>query len=216
VAGVLHANALCFAHDLSDLLNNTVCTGVRMKSVAAEPSRVVVGYGISRNQLDATQGIGLTIGRKPPSAYLGVSYRLILDSSGRYLAVHSSFLGLFLDCQLQHALMHYDYERDKGDGYPEAHLQVRADANVWNAMCDKRGAVRPLQRLHFPVGGRRYRPTLEDLIDFTISEGIADAHPQAGEHISRGRERFQEMQLRAAVRRNPEPAIAILREIGHI
>ena len=110
--------------------------------------------------------------------------------------------------------MHYDYERGKHK-YPEAHLQVDASGEAWDILCRPRGlSNRPLRRLHFPVGGRRYRPTLEDLIAFLITEDLADHHPGAWEHIEAGREDFRKRQLRAAVRRNPEDALSILRELN--
>jgi hypothetical protein len=77
--------------------------------------------------------------------------------------------------------MHYDCDRDKGDGYPEAHLHVCAEPSGWPAPCSAtRGDERPFESaLHFPVGGRRYRPALEDLIEFLIVEQIAEARPGA-------------------------------------
>jgi hypothetical protein len=69
---------------------------------------------------------------------------------------------------------HFDYERDKAGGYPEAHLQVPGQSGALAAMTsgpDKRS----LDRLHFPVGGRRFRPILEDVIEFLIVEQLAQA-----------------------------------------
>ncbi|HEY3258705.1 MAG TPA: hypothetical protein VGJ95_00310 [Pseudonocardiaceae bacterium] len=129
----------------------------------------------------------------------------------------SSFLGLFLDQQLNQPLLHYDYERGKGGGYPEAHLQVCAHTATWNSICERRDiGSRPLERLHLPVGGRRYRPTVEDVLDFVIREDLADSHPQAGAYIDAGRQRFHELQLRAAVRRNPAAAVEVLRDMGKV
>lgn len=210
----LHGQAGVFAGDLTDLLNASLCKGVRLKAVVSEPGRAVVGYKISKRSQLATEGIAVTRGKKP-SCYLGLSYRLQADDEGTYLTVTSSFIGLFADRDLDQALLHYDYERGKGDGYPEAHLQVTAESAAWKALCAKKDG-RALEKLHLPVGGRRYRPTLEDVVEFLGSEGLADMKAGWQERVEESREAFQRRQLRAAVRRDPEAAVALLRDIGRI
>ncbi len=206
-----------FAKELSGLLNSTVCHGVRVTSIISSPRRAVVGYKISKDDQDTTEGIPVTRSAKHPTCYIGLSYRLGADDAGKYLMVTSSFIGLFADPDLDQVLFHYDYERDKGDGYPEAHLQVCADSPAWSVISERTGQTnRPLQKLHLPVGGRRFRPTLEDLIDFIVTEGLADAQHGWHSRVEAGREQFQRRQLRAAVRRDPDSAIALLREEGHL
>lgn len=212
----LGARARDFADEMSNLLNKTVCHGIRVSAVVSpaegkdQPARAVVGYDISEVDLEPSVGIPLTTGTRPATGYLDLSYRLAIDNQGEYLMVSSSFMGYFADAELKEPLMHYDYERDKGDGYPEAHLQVHAHAPGWDAVCERQGWDKPFGKLHLPVGGRRYRPTLEDLIDFLITEGLADGRPKWTTQVENGRKAFQERQLRAAVRQNPEAARAIL------
>lgn len=211
-AFVLEAEARRLASELSDLLNCTVCDGIRIRSVITHPGRAQLGYGIDKRD-PIPKGIPLTLGAKPATGFLGFSMRLAADDDRRYLMVESSVMGLFTDLDLRNALFHYDYERDKGDGYPEAHLQVVAEPHGWAELCrSSRGDMRPFERLHLPVGGRRYRPTLEDLIEFLINEQIAYSRPGAQRAINEGRERFMEKQLRAAVRRKPDVAVDVLRK----
>jgi hypothetical protein len=121
--------------------------------------------------------------------------------------VVSSFVSLCSDKDLDSELLHYDYERGKADGYPEAHVQVCASTPVWETFAQGRSlGDLPLAKLHLPVGGRRYRPTLEDIIDFLVTENLADGHPGWTEQVALGRTRFLERQLGAAVRRHPEVA----------
>lgn len=210
----LREQARRFADELSELLNRTVCNGVRVNAVLKESGVAHVGYMISTIDHVTRQGIPVTLGQKPPSCYLGLSYRLEPDQEGQYLAVASSFLGLFRKPDLDETLLHYDYERDKGDGYPEAHLQINAASDHWTAACEAAGLHdRPLARLHLPVGGRRYRPAVEDIVEFLVTEGLVDGHPGWTQHVDRGREEFQRRQMRAAVRRDPQPAIELLREL---
>jgi hypothetical protein len=213
----LGREAAKFAGELSALLNCTVCDGIRLSAVITNPGRAVIGYRIDKFELDPTHGIPITLGWKQPTGYLSVSFRLSTDAEGHYLMVQSSFMGLFLDEPLDRPIMHYDYERDKGDGYPEAHLQVCAESSAWDELSQlARGDQRPLQRLHFPVGGRRFRPTLEDLIDFLLAEGIAEQRPGAEAAITEGREKFHRLQLRAMIRRNPDSAVSALRDLGKL
>lgn len=207
----LGAEAFSFATTLTDLLNGTVCNGIRLRSVITpKRDRAVVGYEISRTDTAAAAGIPLTIGPKKPSAFLLLLYRLQADDEGKYLTVWSSVAGLAADKELRQLLFHYDYERNKPE-YPEAHLQVIAEPPAWAEIGP---AGRSFERVHLPVGGRRNRPTLEDLIEFVVTEDIAEARPGWQGQLERERENFYKRQLKAAIRRDPETARETLRELG--
>lgn len=110
-------------------------------------------------------------------------------------------------------LLHYDYERDKSDDYPDAHLQICASSLEWEAIGVRLdGSERLLERMHLPVGGRRFRPTLEDIVEFLITEKLASPKPRWETAVARGRESFRKKQLRAAIRRDPETARSALAE----
>ena len=212
----LRRAAYGFAAELTNLLNNTVTHGVRITAVI-EPNRSIakVGYRIKADDLVPQAGIPLTLGASSPRGYLLLYYRLRADDERIYLAVQSSVMGLCADAELETPLMHYDYERDKGDGYPEAHLQIEAEATAWTQLrvrCARDSD--PLNKLHFPVGGRRYRPTLEDVIEFLACERLAATRPDWQQRVEEGRERFRKKQLRAAVRRDPETAREALADHG--
>ena len=67
-------------------------------------------------------------------------------------------------------------------------------------------AKRVVADLHLPVGGRRFRPSLEDIIEFLIVEKIAAGRAGWEQRVNATRDSFQERQLRAAIRRNPDVA----------
>jgi hypothetical protein len=212
----LRAEGQRFCDELSDLLNGTICTGIRIVSVVTQHPhpRVVIGYRISP-QDQITTGIPLIAGRGAPRLYMGLSMRLEADVEHRYLMVTSSVMILALDPELSKTLVHYDYEREKADGYPEAHIQICATSPEWETV----GAIcggekgRALERLHLPVGPRRFRPSVEDLIEFVVAERIVPAKQKAWRTVlNASRERFRVQQLRAAVRRDPATAIAVLHE----
>jgi hypothetical protein len=70
-------------------------------------------------------------------------------------------------------------------------------------------------KLHLPVGGRRFRPTIEDFIELLVDEKLARPKNGWRQVIAEGRKDFEERQLRAAVRRNPAPAVDQLLAMGY-
>lgn len=216
----LKSESRAFAQELSALLNATVCSGPQLNCLVFEDDGfTIVGYKLTR---DNVRGEALPLRLNAPAKfYLGLSMRLRPDAENDHLMVHSSAMTLRTGPGTANAgmLLHYDYERDKPDDYPEAHLQVCATSDEWKqAGVRLNGDERLLTKLHLPVGGRRFRPTLEDIIEFLIVEKLVEARPekQWKDAIAASRDRFREKQLRAAVRRYPAVALEQLRADGHI
>ena len=200
------------------MFNHTVTNGIRIIAITDKGAQQArIGYGISPSDLSAIGMIPLSLGRKTPHLYLGLLYKMVADDPGRYPMIRSSVMYLSPDSDGSGELLHYDYERNKSDDYPEAHLQVCATSEEWERAMRSYGPKgRPLKKLHLPVGGRRFRPAVEDLIEFLVTEQLADGRSGWKKHVEQGRKGFEERQLRAAVRRHPEIAIAILQDEGHI
>ncbi|GAA0258700.1 hypothetical protein [Cryptosporangium japonicum] len=76
------------------------------------------------------------------------------------------------------------------------------------------GRKRDLPKLHFPVGGRRFRPTVEDVIEFLVVEKLVEASDGWQDVVEASRADFQRRQLRAAIRRFPDVAAEALRDFG--
>lgn len=210
---------------MSALLNGTVTQGIALSPV--ETSRdgrllVQVACGITTQDRDA-RDIEVTLGEKPPTMFLSIFYTLVADEERQYLTVDSSHFGIFLKEGRRGLLAHWDYDRAPQNNYPPAHVQVAGTSEVFAEMSrlarDKLNLKCPdreLRDLHFPVGGRRYRPSLEDVIEFLVIEGLVESRPKADEVIQKSRAGWEERQLRAAVRRNPEAAIKQLEDDGFV
>jgi hypothetical protein len=201
-----------FAGSIQDLLNKTVCDGLNINAVVHQSRpEVFVGRGLTKQSLESRR-FPVRRGRGITWCWLNLSFRLSLDTELAYLTVVSSFFGVYAEDAETSCLCHFDYERNKADGYPEAHLQVfgqSAALEAWGGRISSRG----LDRLHFPVGGRRFRPCLEDVIEFLVAEKLATARDGWEQVIGESRQGFQRHQLRAAIRRDPETARQMLQEL---
>lgn len=175
-----------------------------------------MGCGITKRDV-LPKPLALTLGRKPAAAYLWLAYTTQMDPEGEFLTVFKSGYALYRDPEGERWLLHYDYEREPSHEYPAAHVQVNGDApdlgDLFSQRCE---GQKQLKDFHLPVGGRRYRPTLEDLIEFVVTEGLADAHEGWQDVLAEHRSEWEDLQLRAAVRRDPETALDQLRRSGHL
>lgn len=200
----LARKAYDFAQELQRTLNATICRDVRIKAVQRPFESVPVftlGSGLSRDNLTQPTGFPVRVDNKKPRIWMNLSYQVHLDDEGRYLTVHKSYCGIFSDEELETCLCHFDYEREK-DKYTSAHVQVHGQSPALEALNRVGDEKRPLEKLHFPVGGRRFRPSLEDIIEFLVAERLADGREGWEQVVEEGRDKFQRNQLRAAIRRN--------------
>jgi hypothetical protein len=112
------------------------------------------------------RGIPLGLRAGPVHCYLHVMHTLV-QKHGVLVTDKSSF-GLYLDQELDSCVLHYDFDRDPGNPYPPAHLQVEAASPAFDTLCGRLGRRHELARVHLPVGGKRFRPCLEDLIETLV------------------------------------------------
>jgi hypothetical protein len=192
-----------FADRTSDLLNRTVADGIRVRAVLQHDGQVGwIGYGISKEYPSPGRGIPLTVSAARPRCFLHVMHTLI-QAYGVLITDESSF-GLYLDQDLDGCVFHYDYARYPGNPYPAAHLQVVATSAAFDELCGRLHRGAELARLHFPVGGRRFRPCLEDVVEMLIVEGLAAPRDGWEQAIEEHRILYRRIQLKAAVRDDRE------------
>lgn len=117
-------------------------------------------------------------------------------------------------------LWHYDYVRDmKKAASAIAHLNVHAHRNeiaAAMALAKPNSDYVDLHALHFPFGGPRFRPTLEDVFEMLITEFNIDTEKGAIQVLKRSRKRYFERQLESAVFDEPDAAAATLRQLGYV
>jgi hypothetical protein len=101
---------------------------------------------------------------------------------------------------------------------PIAHWQVHGERGSLSHLLARAHAVRPkivkkphdMSSLHFPVGGERFRPCLEDFLHFLVHECGVDAIDGWESAITQGREQWRRRQLRAIARDAQEEVAAVL------
>jgi hypothetical protein len=210
------AQASGFADDLSHLLNNSVTTGIRITSVLDDVDTGWIGYKIKPDDV-VGQLIPVKLGREAASCYLQVGMTLRLDPRPdvRNLIVQGSSMGVYCYDDPESMVFHYDFHREPKNDYPGAHFQVAGSSDSLQELCERHGLTRTLERFHFPVGGKRYRPTVEDVVEFLVVEGIARPHDGWTDVVQRHREDWERIQLRAVIRRDTETAVDELRQMGY-
>jgi hypothetical protein len=148
------------------------------------------------------------------------------------LAVEKSDFHVFAYEYPREPLFRYEYLRTPTSGIPAAHVQVHARRDTVTYLMARCGigSQRAKQRSkkvyageeiphlsdpHFPVGGPRFRPCLEDVLEMLIEEFGIDCAPGGRAALQRGRLVWRDAQLGAGVRDDPATAVRVLREIGY-
>ena len=206
--GRFRSEARNFAGRLTSLLNRTVCNGPSIGTFTQRGhDYAIVGFGVSDRDptaqlipIDKCTGCQL---------HMHMFFQLERDKERDFLMVTSSSLGLCLDDAGERVLFHADYERNK-DVYAEAHLQVWASSDDWTELLESRPEQHELSRLHLPAGGRRYRTSVEDIVEFIVNERLATPKDDWQTVVDESRREFEDRQLRAAVRRHPDTAREVL------
>jgi hypothetical protein len=153
-------------------------------------------------------------------ASLSVSLYLELDRTKTYLKTVRSdtTIHAVLD---RTPLVRLEYRADMHTE-PIAHWQLHAERGAFSHLLARAHAHRPervprphdLASLHLPVGGERFRPCLEDVLQFLVVDCGVDYCAGWELAIEAGRERWRRRQLGSAVRDVPSEAARVLRELG--
>lgn len=148
-------------------------------------------------------------------AGLDISVSCRLDAEGRYLAVEESRFKLYAILD-RTPILRFDYVRDMRTK-PHSHIQVHGHRGALSHLLSRAGHPTPhdMSSLHIPTGGSRFRPCLEDVVQFLITECRFDHLDGWQRNVDEGRERDRRKQVSAAVRAVPSEAIRVLTELGY-
>lgn len=162
------------------------------------------------------------------------------DRTGQWLKVERSSFGVFLAKRPDRPLFRYDFQSDYGENLPKAHIHFQADhpdMDPTQAMQDteeslshlgegsKRARRRAKHRkepkvsgLHFPVGGTRFRPALEDILLMMIEEygvvPVSMSPVDAKKELRRSLSDWRLAQAQAVIRDTPLLALDFFEDEG--
>lgn len=231
VSSTLDAAARAFADELTATVQGVlgVDTG-RFVAVRAPRTR---DHGRSTRVVVRTaynKALPLTIAGAP-ALELIADFRCKWDHRGTYLAVHQASWAV-RPVDIGEPLFRYEFEAGMTSRLPSAHLHVHGHRDEFvfqmfrgatgrprsraSNVAGGSGALPRLSNLHFPLGGPRMRPCLEDLLDFIIEEFRIDTAPGYKQVLDEGRKRWRRRQIGASVRDAPAVAAAVLQELGYV
>lgn len=160
---------------------------------------------------------------------MNLSYACHLNAEGFLTVDTSAFvIGAY---GFDQPLFRLDYLRDPRSGVPSVHYNIHAhrDEVVYAMLqgeCNRRqrkrrsgldakGAYPRISQLHFPVGGPRFRPCLEDMLQMVIEEFGVQTEEGWRSVLEEGRAQWRSAQLRALIWKNPGLAAEVLTERGY-
>ncbi|MAT05929.1 MAG: hypothetical protein CL424_12895 [Acidimicrobiaceae bacterium] len=227
----LAEEAETFAAILTDVVNGTIATGVRFVVTPFEgPIELawVFPQGSTPAKVALIPIVGGLADGQAPRLWLRTMFQVRLDDTEDHLAVHRSVFGLVIDEASGRPAIRVEYDRDQGnepdDQTPATHRRSAAHVQIHGSSeelayvqgLNGDGRLRGLEQFHIPVGGRRFRPSLEDFIEFLWAERlIPGLHDGWQDVLTRHRTNWLSLQLRAAVRNDPDTAIAQLETMGY-
>ncbi|AIE82402.1 hypothetical protein [Actinotignum schaalii] len=183
-------------------------------------------YRQSTQRIQGTVGIQLDHMR----LYLELDYSLFLSRLEQFLTVGQSSFTLRLHSKRSEPMIRWDYIRQpRSTDVPSSHVQIHAHRDIWtHAMVDGglsararkranlKGRTPPISDLHIPLGSKRFRPCMEDVLLFILHEFGAHCKPGTEKILLERRSDWESIQARAVVREHPEEAISVLKELGLI
>lgn len=218
----LEEQAQRFAEDLTDTVRQAIdeCDPFRAQSLA-DGSRFVV-------EQQEPHGVPLRV-KGAPLLSLKIKFDCCLDGQDKYLAVEKSTIKVYAGSKASgEPLFRYEYERYPVGNIPVAHIHFHAHRDAFTAAMVRAGktttrgsrraknnGVPTMSELHFPVGGHRFRPSLEDVLEMLIEEFGIDHSDDFRVALRRGRKDWRSKQTKAVVRDDPHSAIEALEAMGY-
>ena len=148
-------------------------------------------------------------------AWLRPSYLCRLDGVNRFLAIDASKVWIIADVD-KTPIFRFEYLYD-ADTVPHSHIHVHGQRGALSHLLSRTGHAAPhdMASLHLPTGGSRFRPNLEDVLQFLLSDCGFDAVGDWRAAVDRARAEWRATQVRAVTRALPEFAADQLADMGY-
>lgn len=226
--GDLQTKSEEFAKKLSEIVNKTLSKDIEFQVTLLENETAIVSSEAFK--LTDKMFIPITVGLgegEAPWLWLKVFFRLKLKGPMSYLTVQNSVFSLAINKKTGLPAIRIEFDRDQGfepddmestSNRSAAHVHIHGVSPEISYIQGRQKAskLKSLEDFHFPVGGRRFRPSLEDFIEFIHKEGLIPVlHDGWREVVNLHRTEWLKIQLMGAVEQYPEVAATKLRELGY-
>lgn len=217
----LERQAAEFADELTDTVNavSPNCSPFVAKAIQ-DGSRFTVSQ-------TPAEGVPLKVDQKPLLS-MTARYWCTVDRAKRFLAVERSDIAVYPGVKARgEPLFRYEYLREARD-VPAAHIQVHGHRDALSHVLSRSGTstnrgkrratgddIPRMSELHLPVGGHRFRPCLEDILEMLLDEFGIDGAAESRATLQSGRKRWRMTQTSSAVRDDPDSAVSVLKELGY-
>lgn len=165
-------------------------------------------------QSDKQGGVPLNINGKL-HAWLRIDFLCRLDVTAEFLTIDKSKIWIVATVDST-PLFRFEYLYD-ADWVPHSHIQVHGERGALSHLLSQTGHKRPhnMSALHLPTGGARFRPNLEDVIQFLVVDCKFDALDDWRAAVDARRAEWRKTQTRAACRALPQEAAEQLIKMGY-
>ena len=209
-AAGLAAQVTAFATKLDSLLEECL-----PNSPGVEVSVFGDRYGITPlEQTEKRGGIPLSV-EGDVLAWLRFNYFCRMDATNQYLAIDKSKVWIVAAVDST-PIFRFEFLYE-ADWVPQSHIQVHGHRGALSHLLSKAGHPAPhdMAALHLPTGGARFRPNLEDVIQFLITDCRFDHHESWRQAVERERAGSRVIQTRAVVRAMADVAAEQLLDMGY-
>lgn len=165
-------------------------------------------------QTEKSGGVPL-FAKKQRLAWLRIDFLCRLDTTQEFLAIDKSKVWIVADVDST-PIFRFEFLYE-ADWVPHSHIQVHGERGALAHLLSQTGHPRPhnMAALHLPTGGARFRPNLEDVIQFLIADCRFDPLDTWETAVARERAEWRRVQTRSASRALPEEAAAQLERMGY-
>jgi hypothetical protein len=148
-------------------------------------------------------------------AWLRVTFLCRLDVTSEFLAIDKSKIWIVAQVDST-PIFRFEYLYE-ADWVPHSHIQVHGERGALAHLLSQTGHAEPhsMSALHLPTGGSRFRPNLEDVVQFLAVDCRFDMLDTWRSAVDLARARWRHIQMRAACRAMPEDAAAQLTMMGY-
>lgn len=211
----LEERSRAFAGEIGDMIAATLGDHVQMVSVKLGDRYAVRPDGATRND----QRIPLHV-QGQHLADLAVAVFLQLDHAREHLKATRTDIAVYSTLD-RTPLVRLEYLSEMRND-PICHWQFHGERGAFSHLLaiahakDSRQVKQPhdLSSVHLPVGGERFRPCLEDVLEMLIRDCGVDAVDGWQAALEEGREKWRMRQFRTTVRDLQQEAADVLEKYG--